>query len=710
MALKKQTFTRRFKILSVLAFTLVFFGTLCAQITKEELSRTIDIGKLQHPYLYFNQADKPAILKRIQTDPECRDIMAGILAEGHRLLYVPVKNPPPPRLQHPRYSATPDEANAYASEISQGSVKLAFLYQMTGDVKYGRKAIEFAVALCDLVEWVEQAHKFDIIYPRVWPWNVPDDRVVFTYDIFASERAIAVSTVYDWVYPELTRIERDKMRNGLLEKAITKVRGNYEFFWWATAYRCNWSAICYSGLGISSMSLLKENPQLLDVVAETYNRMNLTFDQIGDEGGWQEGRGYYGYMMRVSVHFMDILKRLSGGKYNLFTHKKVSAHPFDFPLFSLTANFEDSEGSAVGPTMAVNKLTEETGNTTAAWYREKFLAEGSTLFDILWPRPHVKAVEPEQKSAYFKNINWAILRSDFFDPSAFTIACKAGYNDDPHHGHLDCGQFILTWHDIPFIRDIGRMRYDEIYFNEERWVYPYASSDGHNLIFVNGEKQIPAKLKDQPWKEGIGGNILRFETSAMRDYVLMDPTHAYPGKELRKWRRNIVLDKPVTTLIVDEVESAPGARIEARFFPAVAATQARPGREARFPLPTGVDYKLFRDHVLLSAHRNTLAMIPLVLENGFDIIEAKIPAIPATEDAQLSWIPFLESVTTAKAKTTVLATLFLPVSDQKEAESVVKSATISRVNATQVEVKVERAGSAYRWLFEKGKDGLVLAK
>jgi hypothetical protein len=254
------------------------------------------------------------------------------------------------------------------------------------------------------------------------------------------------------------------------------------------------------------------------------------------------------------------------------------------------------------------------------------------------------------------------------------------------------------------------MRYDEIYFNEERWVYPYASSEGHNLIFVNGEKQIPAKLKDQPWKQGIGGEILEFETSAKRDYVLMDPTHAYPGKELKKWRRNIVLEKPTTLLILDEVDAAPGAKIEARFFPAVAPTQVRPAREARFPLPAGVDYKLFGDHVLLSAQRNTLAMIPLVLENNAAIIQDKVPAVPVTEDSRLNWIPFLESVTTAKTKTTVLATIFLPVTDQKEAESVVKTAKISQLNATQVEVSVERSGSAFRWLFEKGKDGLVLMK
>jgi len=101
----------------------------------------------------------------------------------------------------------------------------------------------------------------------------------------AADRASTIATVYDWVYPVLTKWERDKLRNGLLEKAITRVRGNYDFFWLSSAYRCNWSAICYSGLGISALSLLKVNPQLVDVISEAYNRIGLTFDQIGGDGG-----------------------------------------------------------------------------------------------------------------------------------------------------------------------------------------------------------------------------------------------------------------------------------------------------------------------------------------------------------------------------------------------------------------------------------------
>jgi hypothetical protein len=694
-------------VLGVLIFPIFF--SLHAQVSKEDLLKSINIGKLQHPYLFFTKDDIPAMQKRIQTDPACKDIMAELLMQGHRYLYFQIKDPAPIPPSHPRYVVNGSEADRYYSELTQGSVTLAFLYQMTGDEAYARKGIALAVAMSDLVDWTNPAHKFDIIYPRVWPWNVPDDRVVFSYDHMAADRATAIATAYDWLYPAFTKWERDKVRGALLEKAITKVRGNYDFFWWASSYRCNWSVVCNTGLGLSALTLLKDDPVVIDVVAEAYNRIGLTFDQIGEDGGWQEGRGYYGYMLRTGVLFSDALKRASNGTYNLFRHKNIRNHPVDFFLYALTANFEDGGGGVMGPSFIVNKLIDETGDATGAWYRDNFLNQrtgmnpGGTVFDIIWPKSSVQPVEPKEKSKFFRTINWAMLRSDFLDPSTVTIACKAGYNDDPHHGHLDCGQFILTWYGVPFIRDLGSGAYDELYFNQDRWLYPQASSAGNNLIFVNGELQIPAKLKNQPWKEGIGGKILTFQTSEKRDYVLMDPTHAYPGKELKKWRRNIILEKPAVTVIVDEVGAAPGSKIEARFFPGVSAA-----RNARFTPPPGVEYKVSSDHVLLTAQRHHLVLIPLVLENSFDIVEDALPSLPATEQAMLSWIPYFETVTTAKSSTSIIATLVLPVNDEKEAEEMVKTAKVVQSNPNEVEVSVGTGAGAYKWLFEKGKDGYAL--
>jgi hypothetical protein len=116
---------------------------------------------------------------------------------------------------------------------------------------------------------------------------------------------------------------------------------------------------------------------------------------------------------------------------------------------------------------------------------------------------------------------------------------------------------------------LGRIGYDEKYFDEARFDYPEASSIGHNVLYVNGEKQISGKYYKQPYDYSVGGKVLEFRTSQARDYVLMDPTNAYPKKELKKWLRHVVHDKPLATLVVDEVYALPGAKIEVRFHPGV---------------------------------------------------------------------------------------------------------------------------------------------
>ncbi len=461
---------------------------------------------------------------------------------------------------------------------------------------------------------------------------------------------------------------------------------------------------------MTALTLLKEDPELLDVAAEVHNRMDTTFSYIGKDGGWQEGRGYYGYMMRESIFYMDALKRLTGGKIDMFKNKAIADHPLDFELYGLTGNFEDGGGYPVGPTYMADKLVEETGSRIGAWYRDQYLGEGNDIFDIIWPRPDVKPVDPQEKSKLFRTVNWAMLRSSFTDSSTVTVACKAGYNDDPHHGHLDCGQYTVTWYNVPFIRDLGNMPYDEFYFSEDKYGYPYASSLGHNLIFVNGEKQIVAKKKNTPWLKGIGGNILKYESGPKRDYVLMDPTHAYPDVQLKKWRRNVILEKPVTTVILDEVEAKPGSEIAARFHPGVGVESGRRNeRGSRFsPSPNG-KYEIMNNYVMLSDQRHhNMAVIPLVLNNDFKIVKGADPFIPVMADARLTEIPYVETVTHAKENTTFIATIIVPVKNENDAEDVVKSAHISRINPTNIQISVDSDGGNFKWSFEKQQDGYVL--
>ena len=57
------------------------------------------------------------------------------------------------------------------------------------------------------------------------------------------------------------------------------------------------------------------------------------------------------------------------------------------------------------------------------------------------------------------------MRSDFTSTDKVVVATKAGKHTDPHHGHLDCGDFVLHWQGQTFIRGIGNIPYDQKCFD-----------------------------------------------------------------------------------------------------------------------------------------------------------------------------------------------------------------------------------------------------
>ena len=691
------------KPLLVIALILIMVPPGFCDITKEDIDQIVHKGELSHPYLFFSAQDLPALRERIENDPESRDIMARLLAEANRLLYTPVVKQIPQEGKNTRFTGLGEFEEIYYS-YREWVLDLAFVYQVTGDEKYARKSFEFADALCDLPTWVIRAHQFPIIYSRVWPWNCDDDQVVFSFDIRAGSMSRILGTVYDWLYPALNRRQRDRIRGTLLEKGIIPVRSGWDYHWWASAYRCNWIGRCADGVGIASLALLTENPELTDVAAEAYTRLNRFYNEIGVDGGWQEGAGYY-YGLHHCFYFADALKRLTGGKFNLFENPRFRANPVSFPLACTIpphgmVDFCDGhfELYTAGRSHTYNKVASETRDPAAAWYRNTFYGAGDDLFDIIWPRSNLRLAHnftPGQASRLFRTIDWTIMRSDFTDPNKVVVACKAGFNDDPHHGHLDIGQFAVYWRGEGYISDLGSPPYDEQYFDERRWEYVHTSSRGHNVILVNGELQSPAKRKNRPWKDGIGGKVLEFRSGADRDYTLMDPTNAYTGGELKSWRRHVILDKPEITVVLDEVKARAGAEIEARFH-SQGSVSVKDG------------------YALIRGSKGTMAMIPVSLvdetdgANDFILKEGREPSLPVRSDVDFSWIPHFSTVVIAGQETTLIGTVLVTVANEAEARDSVRSINLATDSGGNVSLSFAKNGKFYYYTFILFDSGLVL--
>ena len=670
-------------------------------VTKENISKVIDISALKHPYLYFTEEEKPAILKRIETDPECNDIIRHLKARASMMLHMPIEQVIPIQGKNTRAGWSEyDRENKYGIYYNtnlNNAFTLAFLYQMTGEEKYADKAFEFSDAFCDLTTWTQRAHEFPIIYSRIMPWNVSDDQVNFNFDHYNGDAGRMMAAVYDWLYPALNEAQRDRIRGALIEKVVTRVRGNYEFHWWATAYRCNWCGVCNSGVGLTGLALLSEHPQLTDIVAESYNRINNMFNELGIDGGWQEGGGYWNYGVYTSAFFADALKRITYEKYNLFNNERLKNNPVTFPLYisfpgKQSLNFEDSgPGGLMGiTTHLINKLAAETKSKVAAWYRNEFMENGNDIFDIIWQKPEITAEPPQNSSIHFRTIDWWVMRSDFKDKNKVLVAGKAGKNDDPHHGHLDIGHFVVYWQGEYYIRDIGSGSYDEKYFDDARFDYPQASSLGHNVVFVNGEKQLAGKFRKQPFNFEIGGEVTEFRTSQERDYVIMDPTNAYPKKELKKWRRHVLLDKPVITVVVDEVKANPGSEIEVRFHP-------------------GVVFNVGDDFVLLEGEKGKMALIPMMVPK-FKFRQGKHASQFVNATKEFFWIDYFEIVVKAEDEKTTIVTLILPVSGFDEAQNIIDSKKIAINNSGNLSISFSKEGKNYVYDYIHSKDGFILKK
>ena len=685
-------------LLAVATATLLAFGNggaIAGDVTAADVTAAVR-PDLSHPYLYFTADDKKEILARIESDPGAAAIMERLVTQADRRLAQPVEKQAPPRSGSPWDPEGGKPYQDYYNGNLADANMLAFVYQMTGDPRYARKSWELAETVCDLPVWNYRAHDFAYIYDRVWPWNVPDDRVAFGYDIMSARAGRYLGAVYDWIYEALEPRERDRLRGALLEKVVAPVRGDLDLHWWATAYRCNWSGVCFSGTGIASLALLAEEPGLAGLVADSHNGTWRMFSELDGGGGWQEGVSYFQYGFRHATQFADVLKRVTAGRINLFEHPELKEHAIDAIIFNSappdrSMSFGDSPSRIVGTSYFLNKVAAETGNTRAAWYRDRVAGRGRDLFDLLWPRTEVAAAAPEQPSHLFPDLHWASLRSSFTDPSAFTIGVKAGFNDDPHHGHLDCGQIILYWQGVGYLAEMPSAQYDKEYFLEERWTYPKASSGGHNVLRVNGEEQISAKLKNQPWREGLGGPITAFSTTPARDFVSLDAGNAYPGEHVKGWRRLVVLEKPDLALIVDEVESAPGAEIALRFH-----------SEADF----GINGRV----MLLEHTSGTLALIPgLPPEAGTPAWAVDHHSIkPGPAGGEPGREPFAEFKLAAPGARTVVPMIVASVSGADEAERVRQSIVRDEGPENALSISLEHRGRRHAFRFAERAGRLTL--
>jgi hypothetical protein len=505
-----------------------------------------------HPRLLFDADDIPTLRDK-SLDPALAPVRDSLLARANAMLAAP---PIVPSITKRGEPDPPGESKGIAAARAlQGRVlTLAMAFTFTEERRYRDKAVSLLDdAIANWRTWVDTAH-------------APP------YDLMTGENAMTVGLAYDWLYHALSAQERTRLREGAERRALQPyldaVTREKPMSWYTA--RHNWNTVCNGGATVLALALRDESPLAERVLEHSAPAMEPYFGHLGEDGGWDEGTGYWTYGHRYALIAAEALRRAGRPEGDaVFAHPGVRATGY-FPIVfnpgrQLSASFGDSNGRASDPIFYL--LAREYRNADYVWFQDR-----APLRDVLrdgWPqealslvwRPVNEPWLPERQPAFtprtdpvyaFTSIGWGMMAVSQPDPPAF-LALKNG-SLAANHTHLDLNHVSVGVGDRLVLRELGSRPYPADYFGPSRYGYYEITTAGHNTVLVGGRGQVHGR------RGRLVGPIRgpRFTSfSGVADDAYEVPTP--------RARRLVVFVDRRYWVLLDHVETAGPQAIELRF-------------------------------------------------------------------------------------------------------------------------------------------------
>lgn len=506
----------------------------------------------RHPRLLFDVAEVPVIRQRASV-PVLQPIARRLLQRADRHLTASPIVPSITKRGEPDPSG--EQKGLAAARALQGRVLThAMAFTLTGERKYRDAAVaELRHAINDWRIWVDTAH-------------APP------YDLMTGEICLTFGLAYDWLYHDLTADERRELRTGVerrgLQAYLDSAAGARlpSFF---TA-RHNWNPVCNGGAAVLALALEGESELSARVLERAVPAMDHYWNHLSEDGGWDEGTGYWTYGHRYAFIAANALRRAGkpGGaeRFALKGARATGYFPMVFnPGTTLAAGFGDSNSRANDPILYL--LAREYRNPDFAWFQDRARVppierDGwpEEAFTLIW-RPAGEPWLPENDPRFtpklaptsvFPSIGWALMAPRQPDPPYF-LAFKNG-SLAANHTHLDLNHVNIGVGNSMLAAELGSRPYPADYFGANRYNYYELGTAGHNTALIGGEGQMRGKV----------GTLLGPMTGRGFEALIGVADGAYERATTRARRHVVFVDRRYWILL-DEIETPQPETVELRF-------------------------------------------------------------------------------------------------------------------------------------------------
>ncbi|HOP11046.1 MAG TPA: heparinase II/III family protein [Oscillospiraceae bacterium] len=372
-----------------------------------------------------------------------------------------------------------------------------------GKGKYITEIIDLIWAVCEETSWVISAHnvaKDQTSLGKPIPDAFGDD--IVAVDLFSAATAATLAWVMllvgDRIDAEIPDIIRERIAYEV-NRRIIKPYLTYTMRW-ITDFVNNWvpwivsNVLSVTALMVKDLAVreavVKRSLEFLDIFTATYN----------DDGGCDEGAGYWNAAGAAWFDALEQLYDMTGGDIDIFGHeftrkvgeyimnmniggrKYVTFADAHYQLHSFDLGIVYRYGKRVGSDRLKNFAAGYLDNETV-------ITEGNlNFFPHRIVKNFVQHVEPRvdyipPKTANYDGMQVGVMRS-----AKLYTAFKGGHNNESHN-HNDVGSFIVYFDEEPFLIDPGVGTYTRDTFNENRYKIWTMQSSWHNLPEIGGHMQ-----------------------------------------------------------------------------------------------------------------------------------------------------------------------------------------------------------------------------
>ena len=521
--------------------------------TPEKLRQSLIPQAKYHPF--------PTIHDRHAWDGLRPETRAGLLAAGEKYLrYHWPEMPATIFLEFARNGNRTGYENIRNARVSALQA-LVFAECVEGKGRFLDDITNGVWATCEESFWGVPAH----LYIQKADLGLPDPRDPIV-DLFAAQTsALLASSVYllDSTLDAVSPLVRERVyfetERRILDPLLAKNfmwmglpggKPRHDLPWIAAAEGKvqpvnNWDSwICWNWLTTSLLVDRDEDRRYRSVEKITLC-LDRFIDTYPDDGGCEEGPGYWNVAAGAMFDALELLYSATSGAIDIFGHPLITQMGLYMNRVHIAGEYYLNQGDA-SPiiqldvdkmyrfgrrlknqdmiSLAVASMPAHYHpDTLPAIFNESELraqppAKARLLRDTWLPDSHIMAARLKAESS-----------------DGLYLACIAA-NNGKSHSHNDTGSFWVYSQGWPVLIDMGQETYQKKSFDAHRYEIPSMQSAYHNLPTIGGVQQ------------GVGPTFratgLVYESNDRLAQLGMELATAYPAESrLKSWRRTVMLDR-----------------------------------------------------------------------------------------------------------------------------------------------------------------------